>query len=217
MTCDDFQIAFDQQQAGVSSAMSTAEVGAHVATCAACTAYVSVSEKLSHAMTTAISGSPAPLQLDAMLARVTDARRRLTRSLVAVPVVVGLVLLPYFVFVLGISVAGSVIGLGVATLVVYGLFAVIHRRRVATLVALDRQSGDGLVHGLRVELDRQIRNDRQAWWVLPLLLVLFHLTNFGLAAPPVAVLVLEFCYLAVPLPLIAVRYRRLVRERALLG
>jgi hypothetical protein len=43
MTCDDYQIAFDQQRAGASPRIEAAALDAHVATCADCAAYVSLS------------------------------------------------------------------------------------------------------------------------------------------------------------------------------
>lgn len=220
MTCDDYQIAFDQQHAGVSSAISAAEFDAHVAECAACTAYVSLSEKVSSSMMTALSQSPAPVDVDAILGRVTDFRRHMARSLTLFPLAVGVVMLAYFVAIEGFSLRGliaSLVGAAFGTGVGYGVLALILRRRLAGLRALEGRSGGELVAGWRAELDRRIRNERQAWWLLPLLLAIFHQRFVGFAAPPLPYLVFEICLLAIPLPISIVRYRRLVRERALLG
>jgi hypothetical protein len=220
MTCDDYQIAFDQQHAGVSSAIASAAFDAHVAACAGCTAYVSLSEKVSNAMMTTLSRSPAPLDAGAILDRVADYRRRMTRSLVAFSVVVGVVMLGYFVVVRGFSLRGliaSLVGAVVGASVGYGVLMLMFRRRLADLKALETQSGEALVVGLRAELDRRIRTERQNWWVLPIILVGFHLMFVGLAAPSLPYLIFEICYLAIPLPISITRYRRLVRERALLA
>jgi len=220
MTCDDYQIAFDQQHAGASSAIAAAELDAHVAACAGCTAYVSLSEQVSNSMMTTLSRSPAPLDADAILGRVADFRRRTSRSLVLFPVFVGVVMLGYFVAVRGFSlraVIASLVGVTIGALACYGFLTLVLRRRLVDLQALESRSGDALVAGFRAELDRRIRTERQAWWVLPLLLAILHLTFVGMTAPTLPYLVFEILYLAIPLPISIVRYRRLVRTRALLG
>lgn len=220
MTCDDYQIAFDQRQAGVGSSIPVADVDAHVAGCAACTAYVSLSEQVSSAMMTTLSQSPPPLDADAILGRVIDFRRRMTRSVALFPLAVGVVMLGYFVAVRGVSLRGvlaSLMGAAVGTAVGYGVLTPMLRGRLAGLKALESRSGEALVAGLRAELDRRLRSERQAWWLLPLLLAVFHLNFVGWAAPSLPYLVFELCYLAIPLPFGIVRYRRLARERALLG
>lgn len=220
MTCDDYQIAFDQRHAGVSSVIPAAELDAHVAACAACTAYVSLSEQVSNSMMTTLSRSPAPLDADTILARVTALRRQMARSLVLLPVFVGVVMFGYFIAERGFSlraVIASLVGVAVGAVACYAFLRLVLRRRVADLQALESQSGDALVAGFRVELDRRIRTERQAWWVLPLLLVVLHLTFVGMTAPTLPYLVFEILYLAIPLPISIVRYRRLVRARAVLG
>lgn len=220
MTCDDFQIALDQRQAGVPSAIAAADVDAHVATCATCTAYVSLSEKVRMSMMSTLSRSPAPPDAAKILARITDLRRNIARSVALVPILVGIVMLGSFISMRGFSLRAlivSLVSVGVGGIVAYGFLALVMKRRMAELAALERTSGHTLVAGLRAELDRRIRNERQAWWFLPLLLVGFHLAFVGLAAPPLPYLVLDVCYLAIPLPISIVRYRRLVRERAVLG
>jgi hypothetical protein len=171
-------------------------------------------------MMTTLSKSPAPLDAAAILGRVTDFRRRMARSLALFPLVIGVMMLGYFVVAQGFSLRGliaSVVGAAIGTGVGYGVLTLMLRRRLAGLKAVATRSGDGLVAGLRAELDRRIRNERQAWWLLPILLAVFHLTFVGFAAPSLAYLIFEICYLAIPLPISIVRYRRLVRERALLG
>jgi hypothetical protein len=219
MTCDDYQIAFDQQQAHVSSAISAAELHAHVATCAECAAYVSVSEQVSTSMMTTLARSPAPLDLDAILARVGHLRRDLTRSLVKVLLIVGVLMVSFFVGFHGFSPRGllaGLVGAGVGGAVAYGVLRLIFRRRLAELQALESTSGTALIAGLRAELDRRIRTERQAWWLLPMILAAYHVSAFGFAAPNLPFLLIDICYPTVVLPTSIARYRRLVRERALL-
>jgi hypothetical protein len=212
MTCDDYQIAFEQQRAGASSAITRDELDAHVATCAACTAYVSVSEKVSSSMTTTLSQSPAPLAADAILVRVSAFRRGMTRYLIVFPLAIGLATLVRFVIQGEFSLRASLLGTAVGTAVCYGYLRLVLQRRMADLKALERSSGDGLVAGFSAELDRRIRLERQAWWVLPPILVGYHLLETESVMP----YVFDVCFVAIVLPISIVRYRRLVRERALL-
>ena len=218
MTCDDYQIAFDQLHAGALRRRAQ-RTHAHVATCAACTAYVALSEKVSASMMTTLAQSPAPLDANAILGRVAELRRSMARSLAVFPLLIGLVMLGYFIVERGFSLRGviaSLVGVAVGAAACYGFLTLMLRRRLAGLKALESRSGDALVAGLRSGLDRRIRTERQAWWVLPLVLVGLHLAQVGLAAPSLPFLVFEICYLAIPLPITIVRYRQLVRERALL-
>ncbi len=213
MTCDDYQIAFEQQRAGASSAVPRSELDAHVATCAACVAYVSVSEKVSTSMMTTLSQSPAPLDADAILRRVTAFRRGMTRALILFPLAIGLATLGRFIVEGQFSLRAGLLGVAVGTAVCYGFLALMLRRRLAGLKALESSSGDALVVGLRAELDRRIRIERQAWWLLPPILVGYHLVESASYLP----YVFDMCFLAIALPISIVRYRRLVRERALLA
>lgn len=77
MTCDDFQIAFDQQRAGVTPAIAADDLATHISGCPACTAYVSLSEQVAASMTTALSIAPAAPTVESILARATKERRRL--------------------------------------------------------------------------------------------------------------------------------------------
>ncbi len=220
MTCDDYQIAYDQQQAGATAATPAAELDAHVAACATCTAYVALSEKVSTAMMTTLAHSPAPLDTDAFLDRIGQFRRQAARTMAVIPLLAGVITLCDLVSERGFTVRGVLISLvsaAVGAIAGYGVLALILRRRISGLKALERRSGDALVAGLRAELDHRIRTERQAWWLLPLLLAVFHLTNIGLTVPALPYLVLEIACLAIPLPITVVRYRRLVRERALLS
>lgn len=85
MTCDDFQIAFDQQRAGVTPAIAADELAAHISGCPACTAYVSLSEQVAAAMTTALLTAPTPPAADSILARVVSERRRVKFFAVITP------------------------------------------------------------------------------------------------------------------------------------
>jgi len=218
MTCDDYQIGFDQQQAGVSSAMPAAELDAHVAACAACTAYVSLSRKVSASMMNAVALGPPPIDVDTMRARVTLFRRRAIRWRTIGPLVFGVGLIVNHVFVIPLagSLVAAVMTAALATALACGFLAFRYRRYLADLKALEAKSGHELLAGLRAELDRRIRSERQGWWVLPIVLALYHWRFAGLNAPSPGMLVFELCYLAL-IPIGVVRYRRSVRERALLA
>lgn len=218
MTCDDYQIAFDQLAAGATSPLSAAEVDAHVAVCATCTAYASLSRKVHERMMNTISISPPPVSLDAMRARIAHFRRQATRGVTIFPVVFGVLMMIMERFILPshptwiASVVTAIVGAAVA----WALLAFLTKRRIASLKALHTTSDDGLVAGFRAELDRRIRNEVQGWWVLPIVLAAFHWRFVGWALPSGPLLAFELCYLAL-FPLGIVRYRRVKRERALLG
>jgi len=219
MTCDDYQIAFDQHQAGGHPAVSLAEVTAHVATCAACAAYVSISQKVSESMTTTLAQSPPALDLGAIAAQVSHLRRRMVRGVITFSLAMGAAVLAYNLAAHGVSLRSvivRVVGAVVGTAACYGVLALWQRRRIARLAALERMSGEALLTGWRAELERQMRTERQAWWLMPLLVVLFQATNVGWAWPSPLYLVFEIACLAIALPITIVRYRRLARERALL-
>jgi hypothetical protein len=220
MTCDDYQIAFDQQQAAVPSSISAAKFEAHVAACAACTAYVSLSRKVATSMLNTMALSPPVLDVDAMRTRVTNFRRQARRG----PLKASLLFAPLF-FLLMESLAGWSSPRAAITNAMIAAFAgclfyvfQIHfqRRQLANLTALEIKSGDDLAVGMRAELDRRVRNERQGWWVLPIVLVAFHWRFLGWELPSGLFLAFELCYLAL-IPLGVVRYRRAKRERALLG
>lgn len=220
MTCDDYQIAYDQHQAGMSVASSAVEVDAHVAACAACTAYVSLSRKVAASMLNTISSSPPVLDVDAMRARVANLRRQAGRA----PLIASLVFAPAL-FLLMQALAGwhsqraifaNVLTAALAGCLFYVVQTRFQRRHLVDLTALEIKSGDDFAVGLRAELDRRIRTERQGWWVLPIVLVAFHWRFFGSGLPSGPVLAFELCYLAL-IPLGLVRYRRAKRERALLG
>lgn len=220
MTCDDFQIAFDQQQAGAPSAIAAAEVAAHVATCASCTAYVAVSEQVSTSMSSTLSRSAAPLEIDAIFMRVAEARRGLARSVVLLPVTIAAVMFFYFAAERGFTPRGigaSLVGAVGGAAVGYAMMRVMMHRRLAELRTLEGRYGDTLLTGWRDELDRRIRTERQNWWVLPLVLFVFHAVFFGPTLPALPIVALEILYLAIPIPISVRRYQRLVRERDLLG
>jgi len=205
MTCDDYQIAFDQQH----------DVGAHVATCAECAAYVSLSGKLSRSMLTAFSAAPPLPTTDHILARIRDANRRLRRSMVLAMLAPAIAVLAWRLAIDSVTprtvlaaLAGAIAGYAVAWVVL----AVMMRKHLANLTDVT----DPIARWRR-ELDRRIRNERQAWWLLPVLLAVGHLSIIGWRAPSLGWLVVEILYLAIPLPLSAWRYRRAVRERAKLG
>jgi hypothetical protein len=223
MTCDDYQVAADQLAAGASATIAAAELDAHVATCAACTAYASMSRRMTDSMLNTIALSTPPLDLAAMRARIMRFRRQATRGLMIWPLAFGAAMfICQLTFPAGARWAGagswkaaafgSVIACALTTVVM----ALYIRRHVAGLTALQARSGDDLVAGVRAELDRRIRNERQGWWFLPIVLALFHWRFVGWALPSGALLVYELCF--VPLfPLGIVRYRRAKRERALLA
>jgi hypothetical protein len=218
MTCDEYQIAFDQLAVGASSTVPAAEVDAHVTTCAACTAYVSLSRKVTARMTNTISASPPPLDIAAMRARVSTFRRRANLWLVIWPVSVftSLLLLTQVVVPGNTWGTHAVPTAALATVFGWALFAFHTRRQLSRLTAIEVASGDGLVARFRAELDRRVRTERQGWWVLPIVLVGFHWRFVGWALPSGPLLVFELCYIAL-FPLGIVRYRRAKRERALLG
>ena len=216
MTCDDYQIALDQRQAWVHSALSAAELDDHVAACAACTAYVSLSRKVAASMMNTISLAPPVLDVDAMRAHVTKFRRQARRALTLWPVVFGAAMLLNRVVVdWPATWTQAVISAVISTAIAYALMAHRTRRHIAELRALEAKSGDEMLAGLRAELDRRVRNERQGWWVLPIVLVAFHWQFVGWTWPSGALLMFELCYLAL-IPLGLVRYRRAKRERALL-
>lgn len=218
MTCDDYQMAFDQLAAGATSPLSAGEVDAHVAACATCTAYASLSRKVHERMMNTISISPSPLALDVMRARIAHFRRQARRGVTIFPVAFGALTLimqrfivpshPSWIAAVVTAVAGAAIA--------WAILAFLTRRRLASLTELHTTSDDGLVAGLRAELDRRIRNEVQGWWVLPIVLAAFHWRFVGWALPSGPLLVFELCYLAL-FPLGIVRYRRAKRELALLG
>ncbi len=218
MTCDDYQIALDQLAAGASALVSAAEVDAHVASCAACAAYASLSRKVSQTMMNTLTISPPPLDLEAMRVRVRRFRRQVTRGLLLWPLLFGVGLMVLNRFVVGWpgSWSREILSTALATAFAFALVAVQLRRHATRLTALEATGDAELLDGLRAELDRRIHNERQGWWVLPIVLVLFHWQFAGLAAPPVPILVYEVCLLAL-VPVGIVRYRRAKRERALLG
>ena len=216
MTCDDYQIAFDQLAAGASTSVSAAEVDAHVAACAACTAYASLSRKLSVSLMNTLSMSPPPLDLDAMRVRIDRLRRR-TRRWMALG--------PAFFFAWGVFIQVVVHRVGAdfavisslfGALLFYAVWAAWTRRYTAAIAALEAKSGDDLVVGLRAELDRRVRSERDGWWVLPIVLALYHWKFAGLAMPSLRILIVEIVLVSL-VPLAIVRYRRAKRERALLG
>lgn len=97
MTCDDYQIAFDQQRAGVTPAIAADELAGHIAGCSACTAYVSLSEQVATAMTTTLLSAPTPPTAEAILAEATKHRRRLVMWAVIIPVYLALIMGVVFV------------------------------------------------------------------------------------------------------------------------
>jgi hypothetical protein len=218
MTCDDYQIAFGQLGAGASSGAPAAEVDAHLAACAACAAYASLSRKVNGSMMNTLSLSPPPLDLDAMRAHVTKFRRQASRTLMIWPVAFGAFFLVSLLLGPGrATVLGAVVGAAVGAGVSYAILALWTRRYIASLTALEAKSGNELVAGMRAELDRRVRTEREGWWVLPILLVLFHWRFVGWALPTQPYIVaFELCFLAL-FPLGIVRHRRAKRERALLG
>jgi hypothetical protein len=210
MTCDDFQIAFDQRHAGAPAAISSTDVDAHVATCAVCTAYAALSAELAGS----ISTEPLP-GVETIVARAAATTRKLRRERIALPLFVSGVLVALqlatldrsVVAILGGAVGGYVAG--------YFIFGWLMRRPLAALHALGGASHDDVLASWRTELDRRIRNERHTWWLLPALLVPLHVL-----ADSTPYRVLEIAYaaaLVVVLPLSVRRYRQLVRERAELG
>jgi hypothetical protein len=224
MTCDDYQIAFDQQRAGVSSAIDAAAFDAHVATCADCTAYVSLSGKVNRTMTDAISNAPTMPDLGAILARVSDAKQKLLRVRTRVPIaVIPTVLLLSLAEKAenGVSVRHVFIALIAAAIGALGSYALggpimkwTLGRRMAELQALEASTGEALVTGWRRELDRRIREWRKSWLLYPMLLAVFHLTSVGWRAPYGFYLAFEVISVVLWVWITVRGYRRDVRERA---
>lgn len=216
MTCDNYQIAFEQQMAGVSAAVADAQLAAHIAGCATCAAYVRVSREVSESVASTLTLSPAPLGLEAMTAHIERERRRTMRGFVVGPLI----------FAAGLTLArladsSPTAGLFVGTAISAALFAafVVYggRRRLAQLAALERATGGELVAGLRRDLTREIRQLRPARYVLPICVVATYadlllwprMPDFFELAVAAGMLVL--------VPYLVLRHRRLVRERDLLG
>jgi hypothetical protein len=216
MTCDEYQIAFDQLAAGATPSVTRDEVDAHIAGCAACSAYVAMSRKVTDSMMTTISASPPAPALDAMH-KLLEMRRNTTRARFVGPVLFGVMMLAINLF---IDRTGTVLGAVISSLfsgaLFYAAWGWLTNRHLTKLGKINTSSRDELVVGVRAELDRQLRNERQTWWLLPALLVLFHWQFAGWARPSAAVLLVELLLIATVARSI-VRYHRAKRERALLG
>ena len=219
MTCDDVQIAFEQQTAGVVAALSTAELDAHVSTCAACTAYIALSKELSDSLTMPTGDLP---DVGAIASRAAGDARKLRRATIAIPLFVTAVLVALRLATVDVTpraLIGTLVGAAAGYAAGYIAFRWLLRRPIAELQGLDRAMPFDLIASWRRELDRRIRNERQAWWLGPTLLVAFHLIVAGIGVPPTPYLVFELACLAalaVILPVTVRRYRRLRRERELL-
>jgi len=220
-SCDDYQIAFEQRHAGAPTIVAVGELEAHVATCDVCARYVSVSREVSQSMSATISTAPPLPSADELVARIAASTRQLRRARVALPVAISLVRViwqlagrdePWTPRAIAGVLVGAIAGCGVGFAVITWLL----RRPLAELHALDTASPAGLLVGWRRELDRRVRIERQAWWLLPLLLVAFQLVAVGGRVPGGRELVFEALYavaMAIVIPISVHRYRRLVRER----
>ena len=216
MTCDDNQIAFDQHAAGATASISVADVEAHVATCEACTAYVALSRKVTMAMLTSVAD--APFDRDAMRAKIDAIQTRAARWPFLGAVLSGGLLLANRLWGNWPGpLRQTVIMVAVTTLGTFALWTYFTRRYVRSLASLRTKSGQELVVGMRAELDRRMRREREGWWVIPILLVAYHAQFVGLAWTRWDwTLAMELLLLAT-IPIGIVRYRNAKRERALLG
>jgi hypothetical protein len=221
MTCDDYQIAFEQQLAGPPGPIAPAELEAHVAACASCAAYLTVSRKVSESMSTALSLSPAPLGLEAMRERIALEHRRARRGYWFAPLIaVAVMVLTNLEDLASLRTAVAVtIGALVGGAVGAAVWHAVSRRRLANLAALERASGGQLVDGFRQEIERTIRDARFALWFVPAMTAVGLILDGNLLRgerPGLMWLVLIPLTLA-SLPISAVRLRRARRERATLG
>jgi len=167
MTCDDFQIAFDQRSAGAESAVPAAELDAHLASCETCGAYASLSRKLSTAMSTTIALAPAPLDLDSMRARIATLTARARRYARMRPLVLaGVAIVSTALLWLdrqgapNFSVATvlvNVANLAWVTALMYWVTGREMTTRLRELAALQFASDQTLVAGYRAQLDLRIR------------------------------------------------------------
>jgi len=216
MTCDDYQIAFEQQMAGASTAVTAAQVAEHVTGCASCAGYVTVSRKVSESVANTLTLSPALPDLEAMTAHIGRERRRTVRGLVLGPLIFGAGLL-LARLADSSATAGLLVGTAISAVLFAAFVAYRVRRRLAQLAALERVTGGELVTGLRRDLTHEIGQLRSTRYVFPIcLLALFLDDLLSLRVPDVFKLALAAAVLAM-VPYLVRRHRRLVRERALLG
>ena len=164
MTCDDYQTAFDQRSAGAEFAVPPAGLDAHLGSCGECTAYASLSRKLNTAMTTTIALSPAPLDLDAMRAKLATLDARARRYARVRPVVFAgiAVVVAALLSLDGHRHPATLMLLNLASfggfcVLMYWLTGREQPRRLRQLAQLRSAQGRGFIDGYRAELDRRIR------------------------------------------------------------
>jgi len=209
MTCDDYQIGFEQRSAGTESAIPAAKLDAHLATCEVCLAYVAASRKVQDSMLGSLGTVPSAPDLEAM--RTLVARRR--RTLQQAPVIAA-VLMALGVFAIGAwQRGGRDLSPLIAQAAVFGVVmaiaaTVFARRRDGQLARAEHRGGTALLHGLRGELERRQVGYRRS-------LVLAIPVVVSVATSPAAVPLGVFVVGAVVWSVID--YRRIARELAALA
>jgi hypothetical protein len=215
MTCDDWQIAFEQRSAGAETSVSAAELDAHIASCAACTAYVALSRKVTMSLNHSIATAPPPLSLDEIRARLAKIHRRMRRAPImsAVATAAAMMMMQLYEHPgdLGGLVA-AVIGVAIGTGLVLAAMAPRRRRELAEAAAVQTASDGSLLRSYRDRLDREITGNRNVLILAPIVAVLLVLWKY----PQWPWMVLA-AGAVVNIPVAVVAYRRRVRERALLS
>jgi hypothetical protein len=215
MTCDDYQIAFEQLEAGASAPIGRAELDAHVAGCAECAPYVAVSRKASQTMSASTTLAPVP-PFELIADFVSHERHQLSLRGAgwASLFLVGM----FTIDTLGGMPLDEAIAKSFTTLVVTVIGVVLWRRhRLRTLGRIERQGSAQLLELMKRELDQRIRAAKTVRWLSPLLLGMMYL----LYAEPGA---LELHHVAYAVAMLAIAWiwtpiagRRARRERELLG
>lgn len=214
MTCDDFQIAFEQHGADAVAAIPREEVDEHFAACATCTAYASASRKVAASMSTAIA--TAPFDADSVRAQIKQTTEKSTLWVPLSTLFFGLTQVPLQLHSASGKVPQALVAAAIATALWYVGMRFITRRRGVQLSKLSMRTGDDLVVGWRAEMDRRVKQEAQGWYVFPILVVVIQAVFAGTSLPTPFVFAMELLMLAM-LPLTFIRHRRAKRERALLG
>ena len=212
MTCDDFQIAFEQLQAGAESAVSAAVVDAHINTCAACTAYVALSQKVSTAMSNTISLAPTPPTIEAMRGFVAKMRKDTMVRLAAPLVLYAIAAIVHLLHYGTLPSKHQFVLMGLTSSLIYVIFF----KRIARLNALQNADDGEFVGAMRAELTRRIRVSALLLVVATHAIFIAHVATYGLAMPTPMMSVFIVAAIIV-LPFNVIRLRRLIRERAQLA